>query len=212
MNRRLLTYRLPPGAATRFKGSFWSSTITRRGVALGRIREPKQVLPIIAVISRHESAVGWVAARLAQAGKSICLCSHGFAFGETGFYEREMGAGLFKAFFAVEQLMDETDLADWKVQTNRLEEQFRDENSFPEPRPLNLDPGYLSDAKLVLATTKDRDHRIAIGQGIYAEVTLHYEGRQWVPARWTYPDYRREDYHSFLSECREWFRRHKVRE
>ena len=29
-----------------------------------------------------------------------------------------------------------------------------------EPRPLNLDPGYLTPAKLVLASTKDHAHRI----------------------------------------------------
>ncbi len=176
---------------------------------MGRIREPKQVLPIVAVISRHETAIGWTAARLYATCGECCLCSAAFAFGETGFYEREMGPGLFKVFLAFERLIEETDLADWKVLANGLEVRFRDEHDFPEARPLNLDPGYLSDAKLVLATTKDRDHRICIGQGIYAEVTLHFEGRQWVPARWTYPDYRREDYHAFFSECREWFRKHK---
>ena len=34
----------------------------------------------------------------------------------------------------------------------------------PEPRPLNLDPGYLTPAKLVLASTKDHAHRIYLAR------------------------------------------------
>jgi hypothetical protein len=52
---------------------------------------------------------------------------------------------------------------------------------WPEPRPLNLDPGYLTEAKLVLATTKDRNHRLYLDRGIFAEVTLCYQrgGSGW---------------------------------
>jgi hypothetical protein len=76
----------------------------------------------------------------------------------------------------------------------------------PETRPLNLDPGYVSEAKLVLATTKDRDHRLYLQRGIYAEVTLHYYHRKWTPRDWTYPDYRSDEYHLFLDKCRDYLR------
>ena len=71
-------------------------------------------------------------------------------------------------------------------------------------RPLNLDPGYLSEAKLVLATTKDRDHRIYLGQGIFAECTLYFHKQQWQPRDWTYPDFCSTPYRSFLAECRDY--------
>ena len=71
-------------------------------------------------------------------------------------------------------------------------------------RPLNLDPGYITPAKLVLASTKDHAHRIYLRDGIYAEVTLSFRGRKWQPLEWTYPDYRRDDYQRFFTECREW--------
>ena len=71
-----------------------------------------------------------------------------------------------------------------------------------EPRPLNLDPGYLSLAKLVLASTKDHSHRIYLGQGIYAEITLYYSQQRWQARPWTFADYRRDDYQQFFFQGR----------
>ena len=78
----------------------------------------------------------------------------------------------------------------------------------PEPRPLNLDPGYITAAKLVLASTKDHAHRIYLQDGIYAEVTLAYRHRAWQPLEWTYPDYRRADFQEFFTRCREFLLQH----
>jgi hypothetical protein len=103
--------------------------------------------------------------------------------------------------------MDPERLAEIKRETNAWEQMYRDAAKATEPRPLNLDPGYLTSAKLVLATTKDRDHRIYLGQGIYAEVTLHYQrGRGWQPRDWTYADYRSAEYHAFFGRCRDYLR------
>jgi hypothetical protein len=66
-----------------------------------------------------------------------------------------------------------------------------------------LDPGYLAPGKFVLASTKDHAHRLYLGQGIYGEVTLVFQGGKWLPQEWTYPNYRRGDYHDFLTRCRQ---------
>ena len=91
-------------------------------------------------------------------------------------------------------------LADIKRQTNAWEAEYAALGLHPEPRPLNLDPGYITLAKLVLASTKDHAHRIYLGDGIYAEVTLAYRDRRWQPLEWTYPDYRRDDYQQFFTD------------
>jgi hypothetical protein len=57
-----------------------------------------------------------------------------------------------------------------------------------------------------LASTKDRDHRIYLDRGIYAENTLFFHRGAWQPRRWTYPDYRRADYHQFFMDCRKYLR------
>jgi hypothetical protein len=86
-------------------------------------------------------------------------------------------------------------------------ESGEERNTWTVPRPLNLDPGYLTPGKLVLASTKDFAHRIYLSQGIYAEVTLQYKHRTWKHHEYTFPDYRRADYQRFLSECREIMKR-----
>jgi hypothetical protein len=89
-----------------------------------------------------------------------------------------------------------------KRQTNDWELEYARQGGHAEPRPLNLDPGYLTLAKLVLASTKDHAHRLYLARGIYAEVTLSYKDRQWQPHPWTFPDYRRVDYQAFFDRCR----------
>jgi hypothetical protein len=78
-------------------------------------------------------------------------------------------------------------LATVKHMTNRLEVRW----STPQgQRRVNIDPGYLDLAKVVLASTKDHSHRLYIGEGIFAEVTLRYRQRAFQVWEWTYPDYR----------------------
>jgi hypothetical protein len=92
------------------------------------------------------------------------------------------------------------------LQANAWEEEYRASAEHSESRPLNIDPGYLTEAKLVLASTKDRDHRIYLSQGIFAEVTLHFARGGWQARPWTYPDYQRADYHAFFTTCRDYLR------
>jgi hypothetical protein len=117
-----------------------------------------------------------------------------------------MGSGLKKVIWGFEQLIDPARLVDRKLQANAWERQYRDEAGTSESRPLNLDPGYLTLAKLVLASTKDRDHRLHLQHGVFAENTLFFREGAWCARPWTYPDYRRSDYHQFLMLCRDYLR------
>jgi hypothetical protein len=117
-----------------------------------------------------------------------------------------MGPELRKTFFAFESLADPAGLVDWKEVSNQWEVDYQRLGKHPEQRPLNLDPGYLTEAKLVLASTKDRDHRIYLSRGIYAENTLYFTRGAWRTRPWTYPDYRKADYHAFFGRCREFLR------
>ena len=114
-----------------------------------------------------------------------------------------MGPDLLRQFVSFEPLIDPGRLAEIKRETNELERRIADDAAALEiERPVNIDPGYVTPDKLVLATTKDRAHRIYLSSGIYAEVTLVYARGAWQPLEWTYPDYRKPEYHAYFEQLR----------
>ena len=169
---------------------------------MGSLHDPTAVLLIIAASSRYDAALDWARGRVEQAFGPVALASDAFAFTETDYYAATMGADLNKQFLACERLIDPGELAGIKRQMNEWEVAYAALGRNAEPRPLNLDPGYITPAKLVLASTKDHAHRIYLEGGIYAELTLAYRDREWRPLEWTYPDYRRGDYQAFFTRCR----------
>jgi hypothetical protein len=171
---------------------------------MGDIHVPAPVVLILAASSRYEAALEWARERCYQHHGPAVLSSDRFDFIETDYYAATMGTGLKKQFLAFEKLIDPAALASIKRETNEWEVDYAAVGRHPEERPLNLDPGYLTPAKLVLATTKDHAHRMYLRDGIFAEVTLVYRQRNWQPLDWTYPDYRRDDYQGFFTQCREW--------
>jgi len=108
-------------------------------------------------------------------------------FLHTAYYQREMGPDLFRQFLVFSSLRDAGELARWKHAANELEARW--EPGERGGRRVNVDPGYLAPGKLVLASTKDHEHRLYLAEGIYAEVTLRIRAGRFQPWPWTYPDY-----------------------
>ena len=169
---------------------------------MGSIHAHRPVLLIAAVTSKFPKAFEWGLAEAEKEWGPVRLLSDRFDFRETNYYEASMGTELYKQFWAFETLLDPGKVPATKIFSNRLEETFAQENDYSVERPINIDPGYLTEAKLVLATTKDRDHRIYLNDGIYAEVTLYYHRGEWKSRPWTYPDYQRDDFQAFFTDCR----------
>jgi len=120
-------------------------------------------------------------------------------FDFTDYYCKEMGGGLKRQFVSFKKPIDAAKLSEIKIFTNKMEEKLRQNFS----RTINIDPGYLDMSKLILATTKDYNHRIYIGRGIFAEVTLYYRGKSFLPWEWTYPDYKSQRYIDIFNKIRE---------
>ena len=173
---------------------------------MGTPLEANNVLRILAAFSRDEKALTWAVTRGEEQWGACALASPVFEFTETDYYSASMGGPLLKAFWAFKTLAAPAELAQWKLQTNLWETEFAQQHPSDVVRPLNLDPGYLTLGKLVLASTKDHAHRIYLQHGIYAEVTLGYRNRGWHNWEWTYPDYRREDVQAFFLSCRDYLR------
>jgi len=160
-------------------------------------------LLLLAAFSRHDEALQWAKQRAEAEWGPIELEGPVFEFAETEYYTSTMGPGLKKVFFAFARPFDPADLVDVKLLTNNWENEYAALGRHPEPRPLNLDPGYITLGKLILASPKDFAHRIYLNRGIYAEVTLYYKHHRWQHHDCTFADYRREDYQRFFSLCRE---------
>ncbi len=173
---------------------------------MGDISQPTPVLLVLAAFSRHDAALRWAQQRATEAWGAVALASPRFSFVETSYYEPTMGRDIQKCFWAFERFVDPAALVDFKLQTNAWEAEYARQGGHAEARPLNLDPGYLTPAKLVLASTKDHAHRIYLSRGIFAEVTLFYKDRRWHHRDWTFPDYRRADYQQFFEACRQHLR------
>lgn len=166
------------------------------------------VIPFSAIISRHDEAFAWARDQLATIWGPLAAAGPAVPFKASAYYAGEMGEGLRKIMVAAEHPRDPAELASWKVATNAFEAEYAALAEPAEPRPLNLDPGYISQSKLVLATVKDRDHRLYLREGIFAEVTLRYLRSGWTENPWTYPDYRTDPVKTFATECRKRLREH----
>jgi hypothetical protein len=174
---------------------------------LGQI-EPQAL--VVALFSRHDDALEWGQRRLETVFGPIQFVSPAFDFHHTRYYEPTMGPGLRKRLVAHARLVPMDSLARIKQTTIALEQELQASGRYAEPRPLNLDPGLLGLGKFCLATTKDQAHRIYLGDGIFAEVTLQFRDRAFHPNPWTYPDYREPAVLEFLNQVRSWYvpRRH----
>lgn len=163
---------------------------------------PPEALLMTAVFSRHRSALDWGRQRIDASFGPVELESQVFEHTETQYYAEQMGEALVKQFLVVGRLFDPADLASVKLRTNAWEHELASSGQYAERRPLNIDPGYITLSKLVLASAKDRAHRIYLRDGIYAEECLYYVGG-WQSRPWTYPDYQRPEFQEFFTQARD---------
>jgi len=169
-------------------------------------KKHSNVLLLCAVVSRYDCAIEWAQEKVVDGWGTIRLESDRFEYNETKYYESTMGLDLKKQFFVVGGFYDPQRLPKTKLQSNAWEDELSSRGEYPEARPVNIDPGYLTLTKLVLASAKDRAHRIYIADGIYGEECLYYLDHRWQSRPWTYPDYQRADFQAFFVDARELLR------
>lgn len=125
-------------------------------------------------------------------------------FSFTDYYDSEMGDRPKRYLLLFQNLVDPSDLADIKIRTNELEKLFATAEG---NRHVNLDPGVLSLSSFILATCKDRSHRIPLHDGIYGETTLIYKDHDFQSLPWTYADYRSDEIRSLLRAFRDIYKK-----
>ena len=165
---------------------------------MGTPSKPLEVKFFAAVMYESTLDIGPVLKRLDDRF-GVRECELGpMPFSWSEYYASEMGNSLLKTYICYETPSDRSELPSIKLFTNSIE----DELAVNGKRLVNIDPGYISRDKVVLATTKDFYHRLYLGDGIYAEVTLHYKRGQYRYFSWTYPDYRQPEIYQLFEKCR----------
>jgi hypothetical protein len=154
----------------------------------------KKVKLFSGVIYRDEGVYEETRKKLEERFSPVDLEAGPFDFDFTTYYNAEMGTPLFRRFISFERLICPEELPGIKLFTNEMEIAA----SVNGNRVINLDPGYLSEANVIIATTKNQYHRVPLSKGIYAHMEYVLMRKKIMTLDWTYPDFRTPRYMDFF--------------
>ena len=160
---------------------------------------PEPVKIISSIFSGNRDLLNEAITALSEGFGEIDYISALKPFEYTDYYRRELGPSLFRRFISFETLVPPETLPDIKLSTNKMEDTFTKDGN----RLVNIDPGYISQAHLILATGKAYTHRPHIRGGIYADLTLIFTNHTFRRLEWTYPDYSDENTITMFNNIRE---------
>ncbi|MFH1478755.1 MAG: DUF4416 family protein [Candidatus Omnitrophota bacterium] len=172
---------------------------------MGISRIPPGAKLIVGILAKDLAILGKAEELLNKEFGEIGYKSALLQFNFTDYYKEEMGNPLLKRFLCFKKLVSLENMPKIKIKTNDIEKKLALDKDGLLKRQVNIDPGYITDSKLVLLTTKDFSHRIYLNKGIYAEITLAWKKNSFVPMEWTYPDYRSKEYIDILNLMREMY-------
>ncbi|MBA4396388.1 MAG: DUF4416 domain-containing protein [Syntrophus sp. (in: bacteria)] len=165
---------------------------------MSKPRQAEAVKLMMSVISAEDGVFRDVMQILAVHFGRPDFISARMLFDYTNYYEKEMGENLIRRIVSFDKLIAPESLPDVKLLTNQVEDQFSGEGQ----RKINIDPGYMSAAHLILATGKGYTHRPYLRDGIYADLTLIFTDGAFRALAWTYPDYAGQDVTTMLHKIR----------
>lgn len=148
-------------------------------------RPPAAAKLVIGIVLKERSLLRPVTELLIARFGPLDMVSAWMRFDFTSYYEDEMGLPLFRRVLTFKELIPQEQLPEIKTATNGIEAGFAEGGK----RRVNIDPGYLLLERFVLASGKNFTHRIYLGRGIYADLTLIFTRGGFEALPWTYPDY-----------------------
>jgi hypothetical protein len=159
---------------------------------------PTPAKAVVSLVMKDTGLLEPAARGLGRLLGDIDLVSAWLPFDYTDYYAGEMGTPLVRRMLVFKDLIAQDRLAELKQSTNELESRFAADGR----RRVNIDPGYLLRERFVLASGKNFSHRIYIGGGIFADLSLVYRRGAYHPLDWTYPDYADAPMRAFLEKVR----------
>ncbi len=165
---------------------------------MGTPKPPAPAKLIVGLLAASDALLAQAALALSERFSPIDAASPATDWTVSTYYRDEMGEAIRRQFVSFERLIAAGELAALKRVTNEMEDRWRTASG----RQVNIDPGYIAATKLVLASTKDAAHRIYLGEGTYAEVTLLFGNGSFQPYAHTYPDYAAPEAVAFFNGVR----------
>lgn len=149
-------------------------------------------------------------------GLADCLKLHEKQFGRVQFetieiecsanrYHEEMGQQLSRRFFSFEKMVDRESLPDIKATCHKIERQLGDQVDDYTFRTVNVDPGILTPTNLIMSSHREQGHRVYLGKGVFAEVTLIWARGRFTQLPWTNADFCDEEAIRLFTDCRQTF-------
>lgn len=153
---------------------------------MGEPRNPEAAILFAAALFSRDQSLREARELLGDRFGEIFLESSPLPWDYTDYYSDELGVHLQRVFFFFKGIIDPSCLPEAKLATHEMERRTSDGGR----RCINLDPGYLSLGKVVLASTKNHSHRVYLGRGIYGQVMLFFKDGSFHPFPFTFGDYR----------------------
>jgi hypothetical protein len=159
----------------------------------------EEVKLVVSLFSGADQLLGEALHALAERYGETDFISAPIPFTYTDYYAKEFGDSLVRRVASFARLIRPESLPDVKNEANALEASLGGAGR----RRVNIDPGYLAKAHLILATGKGYSHRPYLRDGIYADLTLMYRDKSFRTLPWTYPDYAGDQMQGMLLRIRE---------
>lgn len=165
------------------------------------MREPEAPLPVklmAAIIWRDGDALAGALRAMTELWGPLDFEGRDHPFDLTDYYREEMGTGLLRRLVAFRDLAAPDALAAHKLAAVRIEADLARAGR----RTVNIDVGYFDTHKLVLASLKFGGPKVAVGGGVWADTVCWYRKGRFLPAEWTFADFKDGRYEKELLAIR----------
>lgn len=166
-------------------------------------KTPAPALLFFSIFSKQKDLILKTLSDIETNYGEFCWITPFFPFISTNYYEKEFGDNLLRALTALYNFISQDRLLEVKKFSYQLEEKY----SVKGKRLVNIDPGIITAERLVLATGKNFTHRIYLGEGIFADLTLLFQKKSFRTLDWTFPDYGSKESILFFNNARDTYLR-----
>ncbi len=169
---------------------------------MGRPKPPESAILFSGFLYAEESCLHKALGILQEHFSGPLFVTQPILWQHSQYYREELGWPIYRRFALYDRIIDPSEIVDIKLLTNQIEESLSEGGR----RTVNIDPGYVTLSKVVLATTKNHAHRLYLGRGIYGEVTLYYRGGSFRAHQFTYPDFSSQPYIEIFNRIRQYLK------